>query len=153
MRSPAAQFMATVRNLSFGAVVFCCVFGLLLQSSRVLCVGEDGHRQLEAAIRNCCAQPTKLPTSPSLESAQLASPEEGGSHCGSCIDIPLVSNSFTFSQSVRVTAPHFASQPILAIILPIATSACESLCPTVLPAEVSPSRLALRSLRTTVIRI
>jgi len=153
MRSPAAQFMATFRNLSFGALISCCVFGLLLQSSRVLCVGEDGHRQLEAAIRNCCAQPTKFPTSPSLESAQLASREEGGSHCGSCIDIPLVSNSFTCGQSVRVTPPNIASQPFLPILLPIATSTCETVCPPVLPAEVSPSRLTQRSLRTTVIRI
>lgn len=153
MRSPATYLMATLRTLSFGAMVSCCVFGLLLQSSRVLCVGEDGHRQLEAAIRSCCAQPEGIPASVSLEIVRLASPKGESGHCGSCVDIPLVSNSFTSTQSVRVAAPHFLPQSVLLFILPISTSAYESLCHPVPFAEVSHSVTALRSLRTTVILV
>lgn len=147
------KFSTTVRCLFIGAAFASCVLGLLLQSSRVLCVGADGHRQVEAAIRACCPQPTQLPTSVTIETTILGPSKVSDSHCGNCTDIPLVSPSYTIPSPLRVLAADFSWQPLFSFQWTSGSFASEDVQPFGSLAHAPHLRSTLSSLRATVIRI
>ena len=55
-------------------------------SSYVLCIGEDGHIKIEAALHGRTDAPTKVCEQSTLCFAEAPSSED---HCGSCLDIPI----------------------------------------------------------------
>ena len=76
------------------AIAFICVFLTLLGNAvllpgRVLCIGEDGHVQLEPARGGVCIDPCSADGSDSAEPSNLT--RSSGSQCGACTDVPLES--------------------------------------------------------------
>lgn len=75
-------------------LVFTMVFALLClgQASKVLCQGEDGHWSVEESLDGLRCSAGISP--PLCSEAAVAMPSaEDWSPCGSCIDLPLFSNS------------------------------------------------------------
>ncbi|MEO6095422.1 MAG: hypothetical protein ABIW76_07000 [Fibrobacteria bacterium] len=71
-------------------IAWLCLFSLAhIQAipNLVLCVGQDGHIEVESAFENRCGQAVALPIAASSISS------EAGDHCGDCSDIAIFSDS------------------------------------------------------------
>lgn len=154
MTGSAATTKSMLHTLLTAVGLICCLSGLILQSSCVLCVGDNGHLEIEALVRACCTQ-LAAPRMPiGAYTTQIDAANDNNDQCGGCVDFPLSSTLALKSQtSVRNIPPHFASQTLVVFALPASGIACNAVQPSPPPAELSHSRLALRSLRATVIRI
>ncbi len=154
MTALAATSSTKFRTAFISVALLCCISGLLFQSSRVLCVGVSGHRQIEAAIRACCAQPAKSQAAIAVDTAQMRTSSESDSHCGGCVDIPLASApSLNSPPLLRVVPPDFQPQNLVLCAVPTCGVAYDAVPPSLPLAERSRSSLTARSLRATVIRI
>jgi len=54
-----------------------------------LCVGDDGHVEVEILFDGNCATDLDQHSSGASDSTALNAPHEGQAHCGSCTDIPI----------------------------------------------------------------
>jgi len=75
--------------------------GFGVTNSFILCIGEDGHVAVETAINDCCNQHPVISTQPANQShtenvISSADHPSDDNHCGSCIDVPLVTGEFRF---------------------------------------------------------
>jgi len=76
----------------FATIAFAACFVLGIHhggAAQVLCIGEDGHIEVESNGGSCCAETETSPTSDRGEWIG-ASDESAGDDCGACIDIPIV---------------------------------------------------------------
>jgi hypothetical protein len=83
------------RALKLLLVLWLCVFSLVdfkLFPNLVMCIGQDGHVELEIAVNDHCGNDAQATPSDILA---LNPAEEN--HCGVCSDIPLLSD---FAQTV-----------------------------------------------------
>ena len=77
----------TIKSL---VIAWLCLFSLAnIQAipNLVLCVGQDGHIEVESASGNRCGDAVAL----SLAAPLIAS--EAGNHCGNCSDIGILSDA------------------------------------------------------------
>lgn len=66
------------------------LFGSHAHSSVLaLCVGDDGHVEVEIFFDGNCATDFEEHSSNTLDIVTLNTPHESQSHCGSCTDIPI----------------------------------------------------------------
>lgn len=78
-------------------VVVLTAAGSSLTGSLVLCVGSDGHAELELAFENCCVDDSRRDLDPDTAVSLADS-------CGSCADLDLDSTPLT-KQRQRLDAP------------------------------------------------
>ena len=78
--------------------------GLSLVGSFVLCVGSDGHADLELALGVCCIDDDDHPDDPGPSSRLVDS-------CGSCADIGLDASSLTEGRQ-RLAPPQCAEMDV-----------------------------------------
>ena len=154
MTGSAATTKSIFHTVLTAVGLFCCLSGLILQGSRVLCVGDNGHLKIEAVIRACCTQPATSIVPIEAVTTQLGTANSNTDHCGGCVDFPLSATPALKSQaSVRNIPPHFASQTLVVFALPANGIACDAVQPSLPLAELDHPRLTRNSLRSTVIRI
>lgn len=119
----------------------------------VLCIGEDGHVELETAYDGRCSAPCPA-NGPDVAGLRIDVPHEPDSCCGPCKDIPL----FAHPPGVELTVPgrRLDTLPMAALGvfpqegLPVSSGApSEGLVPTVCCDEWGPPPF----LRTTVLLI
>lgn len=95
------------RTLAVIALVAVAVAHPLCAHSLVLCVGSDGHLELEASVDGSCADaPASAERVIPVDSASMDHGAED--HCGECVDLPMVHASpdiLSLSYSVRVIPP------------------------------------------------
>lgn len=60
-----------------------------LSSSMVLCVGSDGHVEVEVASSGCCASEAEWNGSSESEHDVVTAVEYDEDHCGQCVDFPV----------------------------------------------------------------
>lgn len=111
--------------------------GMSLVGSFVLCVGSDGHADLELALGVCCIDDDDHPADPGPSSRLVDS-------CGSCADIGLDASSLTEGRQ-RLAPPQRAE---MAVADQFTTNA-ESILDTGRGAESGPPHL--KDLQTVVL--
>jgi hypothetical protein len=84
-------------------------------AAQVLCIGEDGHVEIEMPKEACCdgdvnAQDANLPA---LMTAEEACHEND---CGACIDIPIVASSQIAVKTVSLDRTHDSIATTAAIV-------------------------------------
>jgi hypothetical protein len=81
------------------AVVLICLLVICnLAQGVVLCLGADGHIEIESAFHKRCAGPAHSGASDKNQSF-YQSDNEDCKHCGPCIDVPI---SFGFAKIIRM---------------------------------------------------
>lgn len=143
----------TLRVLSVGVVAIYCLAGFSAHYERVLCIGEDGHRQIEYASRGFCAEPQSASQNASATFDSFSSATSRQEHCGSCVDFPIVTTPFGFQAVVRSVASEFSSHTGNIYLFPEPGSANGAALPKSHPITLSHSSSAARSLRATVLLI
>ena len=83
--------------VAWALVVILTAAGSSLTGSLVLCVGSDGHADLELAFEDCCVDDQPKDRDPDLPTRLVDS-------CGSCSDLDLDSTPLT-KQRQRLEAP------------------------------------------------
>ncbi len=137
------------RASTLWAVALVIVFFPLFQGTApglVLCLGMDGHMEVENSRNGSCCSSTETPLREHFLSSSLT-PETADDHCGHCIDIPITRNGFDLRrcQSHRFSLPvllpaHstlFLQQPFL-----------DTFCEKRIPAKPSPGTTVLAHFRT-----
>lgn len=82
-------------------------------SGLVLCLGQDGHLELEYSIDGKCGTTSKASHTTALHSA------DGDSHCGTCTDVPLIGQGHDSLRQVQsLEAPQ--SIAVLSLEVPAA---------------------------------
>lgn len=75
-----------VALMAAGAVLYTGVSGFC---AVVLCKGDNGHVQIEAATRGVCTSDEKRTSERSTSTEAVLTASRRGDHCGPCVDIPL----------------------------------------------------------------
>lgn len=84
--------------VAWALVVIFTAAGSSMAGSLVLCVGSDGHADLERAFENCCVEDQRA-------GRDIDSPTRLVDSCGSCSDLDLDATPLT-KQRQRLEAPH-----------------------------------------------
>lgn len=72
-------------------------------AAQVLCIGEDGHVEVESLAVDCCEN---VDVSGPRGDQQLDAPDEAHTdHCGVCIDFPIITSSRVAAQHVSIDRP------------------------------------------------
>jgi hypothetical protein len=89
-----ARIAGKMKTLAYSikslVIAWLCLFSLAnVQAipNLVLCVGQDGHIEVEDAVENRCGETGALPVGVSLMAL------ETGDHCGDCSDLAIFSDS------------------------------------------------------------
>jgi hypothetical protein len=102
----------SLRSLLSLMLLFCLLIAPGAALGTVVCIGSDGHVQLEAARHGRCHS---LTVSPAAWQAQTAGPLAEADHCGSCVDIPvLIGDTREYSRSIAAP-PTQMSVPMSAL--------------------------------------
>ena len=143
---------SSFRSLISTGFVLCCLIGLVGHAGRVLCVGESGHRSIESALTGCCADPQSI--APSISTASLLNPAPSGpeSHCGRCVDIPLISPSFKSQPATRGVKVDYQQCAVVALFTHASLDANE-VAKHLVRADTRTRGSSSRALRSTVILI
>ncbi len=104
-----------VRNTSFRIVLICLfIYSALIPmplSNFVLCIGEDGHFEVELAINGHC----EVSPSHAHDHTHLSCDSEED-HCGDCVDLPIFASLNTESYIVSCDhTPQFHQTHITSI--------------------------------------
>lgn len=84
--------------VAWALVVILTATGSSLAGSLVLCIGSDGHADLERALESCCIGDQRDDRNADLATRLVDS-------CGSCSDLDLDATPLT-KQRQRLKAPH-----------------------------------------------
>lgn len=127
------------------------VAGVPGRDLRVLCVGQDGHREIEAAQRGRCFD--NLAQSASrTEPDHQSNVTQDNSHCGPCTDMPLISaHANSLALSSRLSAPNPVQKSYCAELS--LTSLAAGLCTRQPFSRNNPTHLSPTPLRTVVLLI
>jgi hypothetical protein len=91
----------SLRSMLTLVLLFCILVAPGAALDTVVCLGSDGHVQLEAARHGRCRS---LTVPPAAWQSPTGGPRAEANHCGSCVDIPvLIGDTREFSRAV--TAP------------------------------------------------
>jgi hypothetical protein len=90
-----------IRSAVLGVVSLSSLFGAQGSSSLVLCMGNDGHLELESSVNGKCG------TVPKAEQATAMHASDTESHCGTCMDVTLIGS---YNDSIRSTNEFFAPE-------------------------------------------
>lgn len=94
-----------LRASSACVLLFCLSLGIVGTGDQILCQGEDGHRQVEYANNGCCTAPPTPQESLLRFSATVVQTNAMQDHCGSCVDIPLLTGAMKFLPATRTVNP------------------------------------------------
>ena len=91
----------------FTLVAFCVAGVSNGGAAQVLCIGQDGHVEVEASGVGCCTDSAE--SAPADRSVGFdATHHTDVDHCGACIDIPLMASSQRVVESSSVKRPAIA---------------------------------------------
>ena len=76
-------------------VIICILMIISMLKPVVLCIGNDGHVQLESAGHTQCHDPAYFQSSDHNQLSCENHSHEKDKHCEPCIDIPLLANDFS----------------------------------------------------------
>jgi hypothetical protein len=105
----------SLRSLLAYVLLFCTLIAPGAALGTVVCIGSDGHVQLEAARHGRCRS---LAVPPATWPAQTDGPLAGADHCGACVDIPVLIGD-TRECPRSIAAPP-AQVPVPMSVLPVA---------------------------------
>lgn len=77
----------SLRSILAYVLLFCTLIAPGAALGTVVCIGSDGHVQLEAARHGRCHS---LAVTPATWPAQTDAPLAESDHCGACVDIPVL---------------------------------------------------------------
>ena len=101
---------STPKTFALIALVAIAVAHPLCAHSLVLCVGSDGHVELEPSVDGNCADARSAKAQASeFQQATVGTGFED--HCGECVDLPMVHSApeiYSVGYTVRVPAPSAA---------------------------------------------
>ncbi len=87
----------------FVLAVFCAAGIHQGGAAQVLCIGEDGHVEIESLRFDCCDDVIE---SAPRSGEQLEAPDNAHTdHCGVCIDFPIMNSSRVAAQHVSIDRP------------------------------------------------
>lgn len=66
--------------------------------AQVLCIGEDGHVEVELATDDCCGD-NAIPASGDRSAHVDCEDADCADHCGACLDVPIGTNGRIATQS------------------------------------------------------
>lgn len=117
LKYPMARIAGRMKTLAHSikslAIAWLCLFSLANVKAipnLVLCVGEDGHVEVESAFGNRCGDNVALPPV-----ASLIAPE-AGNHCGACSDIAIFSETNPSHPQKQNSGSPSGLQPMGSII-------------------------------------
>ena len=100
-------------------------------SALVLCIGSDGHMELESSLGGDCGPESTSDDTHAHERAEICVTSHDLSHCGECVDIPFVVVGFDHCHPVVQVVKTEVQPP--------------SVSPTALPFQLTvPYRKSLR---------
>ena len=125
--------------------------GFGVTNSFILCIGEDGHVTVETAINDCCGlhpvvssqTANQSHTENAISSADHPSDED---HCGSCVDMPLVTGEFRYCPDTTKVPPIQKQVTIpadLAYAAPVVFGSAPSRSDPINKPPINPSLLSL----------
>ena len=91
-------------------LALCLVFGVLIPISNVLCVGMDGHVEIESAFAGGCSVEVGGREKVARFAAAFCDGDE--THCGPCVDTPLLPTLAKTQTSERKIQPDCVTLPI-----------------------------------------
>jgi hypothetical protein len=107
-----ARIAGKMKTLAYGikslVIAWLCLFSLAnVQAipNLVLCVGQDGHIEVENAVENRCGETGALPIVVTLMALETAD------HCGDCSDLAIFSDS-NRSQQKQNSGSQSGLQPM-----------------------------------------
>ena len=111
----------TIQWLIVAVLTFQLVMGIPSHEGSVLCIGENGHREIETAQQGRCSDSTAAAFAEAVHS-DVDEVLGDGSHCGPCTDIPFVSaDTNAYMVSSRCNAPKM--HPNLCTVMAFAPTA------------------------------
>ncbi len=153
MKASCNRFAVSLRALSVGVLVAFLLAGWFARHERVLCIGEDGQRRIEYSNRGFCADSSSSSETASVTCAASTSAESRQNHCGSCVDIPIVSELYRHQAAIRGYATAvFTHTGVIHNDLG-ALIVNENSVQVSLPVKLSHCRSVVQSLRATVLLI
>ncbi|MHC4463564.1 MAG: hypothetical protein ACYS6W_14905 [Planctomycetota bacterium] len=91
----------------------CLLVALGNSGTFILCIGEDGHVAIEAAVSDCCESHRVDVTETPFVAFGRSDPQASSDDCGSCVDIPLsVGLTDILSIAKRASLVFVASAPV-----------------------------------------
>jgi hypothetical protein len=106
-----------LRSILTPMLLFCILVAPGAAMDTVVCIGIDGHVQLEAARHGRCRSLTVLP---SAWQSPIGGTRAEADHCGSCIDLPVLIGA-TREYPGSVAAPSAQSYvPVPALTMSVA---------------------------------
>jgi hypothetical protein len=138
------------RVLMSALLVGVCLLGASpVAYGRVLCFERDGRVHLETAYRGVCVATPEILTSSSPDPNPVLK-AEGGAHCDTCVDIPLITAAEGKQQYIVPANPVFQLQLVNSgAMVTFGTPVCTS---TVSGPDPLPT-FSSTSLRSTILRI
>lgn len=117
-------------------------------SNYVLCIGEDGHIELEFAVNGCCADtPSHDLDHPEINFTDTTAAHEN--HCGECVDLPIFAslNSEFYVVSVQKNMPTDDTFSVASPILSVTSISNNpsSSSPALIPPFINPTLISLRT--------
>ena len=135
----------SLRSILTPVLLFCILGAPGAAMDIVVCIGIDGHVQLEAAHRGRCRSLT-VPTS--AWQSQTGGPRAEADHCGSCVDLPVLIGA-TQEYPGSVAAPPaqlYVPVPVLTVSVAVrGTDLTPALSRVSSPSSLLPVILALRT--------
>jgi hypothetical protein len=139
-----------LRSLLTPMLLFCILVAPGAAMDTVVCIGIDGHVQLEAARHGRCRS---LTVPPSAWQSSIGGTGAEADHCGVCVDLPiLIGDTRAYPGSV---AAHPAQLSVPVPVLTVSVAVPGTDLPPALSLVSSPSflRPVILALRTVVLLI
>ena len=136
----------SLRFILTSVLLFCLLVAPGAAMSAVVCIGSDGHVQLEAARHGRCHS---LTVPPSAWQAQTGGTLAEADHCGACVDLPvLIGDTREYFSSVAAPpAQWYVPVPVLTVsVAVLGTDITPALSLVSSPPFLRPVILALRTI-------
>ncbi len=91
-------------------IAFCAVGIHQGGAAQVLCIGADGHIEVETSGIDCCKEAAKS-QSPDRNDRIVCSRDVETDDCGACIDIPLMTTGRVAIEPVSINRPDGSACP------------------------------------------
>jgi len=135
----------SLRAILTSVLLFCLLVAPGAAMGTVVCIGSDGHVQLEAARHGRCRS---LTVPPSAWQSQTGGTRAEADHCGACVDLPvLIGATREYPGSVAApSAQLYIPVPVLTVsVAVLGTDLTPALSFVSSPPFLRPVILALRT--------
>ena len=135
----------SLRSILTPVLLFCMLVAPGAAMGTVVCIGSDGHVQLEAARHGRCRS---LTVPPAAWQSSTGGPRAEADHCGACVDLPvLIGDTREYSGAVAAPPAQLSvSVPVLTVsVAVLGTDLTPALSLVASPLFLRPVILALRT--------